>query len=341
MAVASQSLPDWIKAHIKMFAYFGGVTTCVVPDNLKSAITKPGSQPIVNRTYEELAEHYDFVVEPSRVRRPQDKSLAEIGVLLVTRWITVVLKRRRFFSLEEINKAILPLLEFVNNRPFKRYPGCRNTRFEEAEQQHLKPLPEQAFVFGQWVSGVTVNNDYHVWVENHAYSVPYDYCGEKVDARITADTVEFWSDRKAIALHPRSLEKGGATTNTEHRPLSHRAFAEQTRQHYLEWAEELNDAVVSVVTAQFSKRPEYSTTASKACSQLQKLEKQYGSHRFERACICACEINSRTVTSIRSILQCGLDNQSENTVQNTLLPHHQNVRGAEYYGQGGMQDGVR
>lgn len=335
VALSSQSLPDWIKAHVLMFEYFGGVTKAVVPDNLKSAVTKPGSSPDINRTYMELSEHYDFVVEPARVRKPKDKSLAEIGVLIVTRWITVALRRRAFFSLEEINKAIKPLLEYVNNRNFKRYEGCRNSRFEESELYSLKPLPKKAFVFGHWISNQRVNNDYHVWIENHAYSVPYDYRGRHVDARINEDTIQLWFERKLIAIHRKSEERGGATTDENHRPLSHRAFAEQTRQFYLDWANGFCAFVTQVVSAQFSKRPEYSTTASKACTKLQSLEKQYGKDRFERACQCACEINSCTVTSIKSILQCGLDKKAEEKPIQTQLPLHHNVRGASYYKQGG------
>lgn len=331
-AVASQRLDDWVEAHQQMFDFMGGTPQVVVPDNLKSAVTVAGRLPTINRTYLELAKHYGCVIEPARVRRPQDKSLAEIGVLLVTRWITVVLKRRRFFSLEELNDAIAELLPKLNQRAFKRYEGSRASRFEEKESTKLQPLPTKPFECGHWLPPLTVPRDYHVYVQGHAYSVPFRYVGEKIEARVGAQTVALFHQGRQIALHPRSDTKGEATTNPDHRPVSHKAFAQQSKAHFHQWATSIGPAAVDLVLAQFEAHSEHSLKGCRASSKLQKLCSQYGPQRFERACLCACDIQSRTVSSVRSILQCHLDKQEDdNTPVQKQLPLHHNVRGPGYY----------
>lgn len=141
-ASKSQKVEDFIDSHNQMFQFFGGVPEVLVPDNLKSAVITPGKIPTLNRTYLELSQHYNCVIEPARVRRPQDKSLAEIGVLLVTRWITVVLKRRQFFSVDEINQAVVELLPLLNKRPFKRLEGNRFERFNALDKPVLSTTIE-------------------------------------------------------------------------------------------------------------------------------------------------------------------------------------------------------
>lgn len=335
-ASKSQKLEDFIEAHNRMYAFFSGVPQVVVPDNLKSAVTKPGSLPIINRTYLEQSRHYNCVIEPARVRRPQDKSLAEIGVLIVTRWITVILRRRKFFSVEEINLAIIALLEKLNRRPFKRIDGCRHSRFIALDKPVLQPLPEHPFEFASWVSAQRVNSDYHVAVEKHYYSVPYQYVDRQVEARITSKSVELICANQRIASHVKSDIVDGYTTINAHRPSSHQAYAEQNLEHYLVWAKSIGEAAIALVDSQFLGKPNYAMTASKACSQLKSLAKLYGEERFEIACQCAVDIKSLTVKSVRSILQCKIDQRRNALPTQSELPLHYNIRGAQYYQQGGL-----
>ncbi|MDR7123103.1 IS21 family transposase [Rheinheimera soli] len=336
MAVRSQKLEDWLGAHQKMFVYFDGVSQLVVPDNLKSAVTLPGRSPVLNHSYEELSEHYGFVIEPARVRRPQDKSLAEIGVLLVTRWITVVLRRQQFFSIAEINQAMKALLEQLNQRPFKRYEGNRRERYEENEKTALMALPVKPFDIGQWIHQQRVDRDYHVYALVHAYSVPYELTNQSVDIKVCQDKVEIYFQHRLVTVHMRGFVKGGATTEHSHRPKSHQAYAQQSRSYFMQWAAEYGESTVALVLAQFANKPEHSLQGCKACAQLQKLARQYGSVRFEKACRCACEIQSLTVSSVRSILQCHLDGSVDDNIPvQVQLPLHHNVRGPDYFVNGG------
>lgn len=334
-AVPSQKLPDWIEAHNRMYQFFGGVPQIVVPDNLKSAVIKAGSEPVINRTYLEQSQHYGVVVIPTRIRRPQDKPKAEGGVLLAYRWILVKLRNRRFFSVAEINEAIADLLWQLNERPFKRLPGCRRSRFEELDKPMLAPLPGEPFEYAEWTAPNKIGPDYHLHVKGHYYSVPHALVGERVEARVTAKTVEILFSGKRVASHVRSDEIGAHTTLPEHQPKAHRFYAEQTPERFLEWAKEIGPAAVSTVESQFSSTV-HPLKGLKACATLRRLAKDYGYEKFESACRRAEAIGSQTVKSIRSILQRGLSELSDEHVPTQIsLPLHHNVRGADYYATGG------
>ncbi len=106
-ATFSQTLPDWIKSHIRALEFFGGVPQIMVPDNLKSGVTHPCRyEPDVNPTYLDLARHYGTTVIPARPGKPKDKAKVESAVLIVERWILAALRNHRFFSLAELNQAI-------------------------------------------------------------------------------------------------------------------------------------------------------------------------------------------------------------------------------------------
>ena len=331
-ASASQKLHDWIEAHNQMFRFFGGVPATVIPDNLKSAVTTPGNDPAINKTYQEQAEHYGCVVVPARVRKPQDKSKAELGVKLATQWVTVPLRRQQFFSLEEINIALAELLEKLNRRSFKRLPGNRFERFQELDKPALKPLPAEPYEYGEWMAAQKVGPDYHVYVLNHAYSVPWRLVGERVEARVSPSAISLFHLSKRVAIHPRDDTPGGATTNPNHRPEAHQAYASRTAHHYLEWAYGLGTATSEVVQAQFHGKADFSISGSKACQQLQHLAKHYGNARVEAACARALAIQSPTIKSLRSILLHRLDELHRSVhPAATLIPPHANVRGSDYY----------
>ena len=161
-ATWTQGLADWIGSHQRAFAFLGGVPEIVVPDNLKSGISKAHRyEPDINPTYQELASHYGVAVIPARVRRPKDKAKVEIGVQVVERWILARLRNRTLFSLAELNRAIRELLKGLNTRPFKKLPGCRQDLFEQLDQPALRSLPITPYTYAEWEK-VRVHIDYHV-----------------------------------------------------------------------------------------------------------------------------------------------------------------------------------
>ena len=336
-AVPSQKLPCWIACHNAMFHFLGGVPETLVPDNLKAAVTKAGREPVLNRTYLDMGRHFEITIIPARAYHPQDKAKAENGVLLISRWILAILRRRKFFSIDEINVAIVDLLKRFNDRPFKHLEGSRRMRFEKYDKPLLKPLPESLYEFARWIEPPRIDRDYHAMVDKHAYSIPYSLIGERVEARVTQRIVEIYHNSVRVAAHIRSHEAGGFTTDDAHRPKKHRAYAEQTRERFIQWAESTGPAVVAAIEAQFADKPEYSSRALTACTQLKDIARRYGAERFEAACIRAKAIESLSVKSIRSILECRLDmaEMQEAPIQ-AQLPFHHNVRGSNYY-SGGTQ----
>jgi len=243
----TQTLPDWIASHQRMFAFFGGVTSLLVPDNLASGVNRAYRyDPELNPTYQDLATHYGTAVLPARKAKPRDKAKVESGVQVVERWILAALRNHTFFSLAELNQEITRLLDVLNNRPFQKLDGTRRSLFESLDRPALKPLPATPFEYGEWTKP-RVNVDYHVDVERHYYSVPHRFLRQRVDVRLTADTVEIFHDGQRVAAHPRSHRKGGFTTDPSHRPQAHQEYLEWPPSRIIRWAEKTGPHTGAVV----------------------------------------------------------------------------------------------
>jgi len=340
-ATWSQGLPDWIASHIRAFEFFGGVPEVLVPDNLKAGVTSPHLyEPDLNPTYQDMAVHYGVAVVPARVRRPQDKAKAESGVQVAERWILARLRNRTFFSLAGLNQAISELLVKLNTRPFQKLEGCRRSMFEAVDQDALKPLPAGRYQYAEWKK-VRVHIDYHVQVDKHYYSVPYQLVKEELDARLTAGTVEMFRKGKRVASHVRGRKKGGFTTLSEHMPASHRHYAKWTPERLVGWAEETGGQTAGVITAILASRP-VPQQGFRSCLGIMNLGKSYGKERLEAACARALALGTTSYKSIQSILKTGLDSQplpGQTDKQLELPIDHENIRGPGYYhenGEGGL-----
>lgn len=331
--VLTQSLPDWIEANVQMEEFFGGSPIMIVPDNLRAAVACAGNPPKINRIYRDFARHYDTTILPARPRKPKDKAKVEVAVQLVQRWIIARLRNRTFFSLAELNAVVAELVHELNERPFKRLPGCRRSRFEMFDKPRLRPLPATRFEYAEWVNTQTVGNSYHILVQDHWYSVPYGLVGQSVDARVTSNTVEIFHQHSRIASHPRSRIKGGDTTDPNHQSDQHRAYAERTPQHFVAWAEKIGPNTLAVVRHQFNR--EFPPLGLPACDSLRKLVKQYGEERVEAAAKRAVEIKSLTVKSVKSLLGSGLYKLPTERTRMSTLPNHSNVRGPAYFAANG------
>lgn len=330
MACPSQQLPNWIHAHVRMFEAFGGVPRIVVPDNLRSAVTKAGRAPIIQRTYQEMATHYDTVILPARPRRPRDKAKVEGSVRIVQRWVLLCLRHRQFFSLEELNEAIAERIEVLNRRPFKKLAGCRQDRFESAERMALLPLPATPFEYGEWTAAQVVPTDYHVHLAKHWYSVPFSYIGREVEGRIGVHHVEIYCSGVRIATH-RSGVPDGTTTDPGHLPKEHRTYAERTPEHFVTWAEQIGPATLVIVKHQFDRRNP--ALGMPCCDRLQSLARQYGAVDFEAAAQRALALHSLSEKTMRALLVKRRP-QAQGAVNDdasTALPNHDNIRGADYF----------
>ena len=227
-ATPRQTTEDWIGAQVLALEFFGGVTRLIVPDQASALIKSPDRyDPQPNRDYEEFASHYGTVILAARPAHPRDKPKVEATVLLVQRWILARLRNRRFFHLAELNRAIAELLVDLNNRPFKKLPGCRRSAFETIDAPALKPLPARRFVIKRWKSA-KVNIDYHIEFEGHYYSVPHRLVGARLELRAGAGLLECFASNQRVASHPLSALRGKFTTTPDHMPASHRAHRQWT-----------------------------------------------------------------------------------------------------------------
>jgi len=332
-AFESQSMPHWIAGNVHAFEYFGGVPEILVPDNLKAGVTKAHRyEPDLNRTYEEMAAHYGCVIIPARPYKPRDKAKVEAGVLLAERWILARLRNRTFFSLNEANAAIAECLEELNNHPFQKLPGSRRSMFEEIERSELRPLPDRPYEYATW-KGAKVNIDYHVEVDRHYYSVPYQLAGEHVDARLTATTVEAFHRGRRVASHKRSFARGGHTTAPEHMPAAHRKHLQWTPSRIVRWAENSGPQTATLVDG-VMRAKRHPQQGYRSCLGILRLGRRYGSDRLEAACGRALAIRSLSYRSVESILRSGLDRQPLPTPRPAAAAprHHEYIRGAAYYG---------
>jgi transposase len=330
-ATMTQTAPDWVSSIINALEFIGGVPRLVVPDQPRAVVAQPDRyEPGVGRLVEEFCEHYSTAVLPARPARPRDKPKVEVAVQIVQRWILARLRNRRFFSLGELNRAIAELLVDLNQRPFKKLPGCRREAFETLDRPALRALPPTRMPIVRF-KRARVNIDYHVDLDGHYYSVPHRLVRTEVELRIANATLEIFAGQQRVAVHPVSTAKGKHSTISEHMPASHRAHREWTPAKLIAWGERIGVGCAALVRWQMENRP-HPEQGYRACLGLQRLARQYGHERLEAACTRAMAIHSPTYRSVNAILVSGTDRQAlPAKPTQTSLPLHDNVRGPDYY----------
>ena len=328
--VFDESLPTWIRCHIRAFEFFGGVPEIVVPDNLRSGVTRADRyEPEVNRTYAEMAQHYGCVVLPARVRRPRDKAKVEAAVLVAERWILAVLRHRTFATLGQVRVAVAELNDKLNDRQMRKLKRSRRQLFEELDKPALKPLPESRYEVAQW-RAARVNIDYHIEYEEHYYSVPYQLAGESVEVRATDTCVEVLHRGRRVASHARSGLKHKPTTLPQHMPASHRAHLEWTPSRITQWAATIGPSTAKLV-GEILSRYRHPEQGYRSCLGIIRLGKIYSNERLERACEWALRHRAHSYTSVAAILKNNRDRIEPQAPEQQALPLHANVRGPGYY----------
>ncbi|HVI90904.1 MAG TPA: IS21 family transposase [Dongiaceae bacterium] len=331
-ATWTQALGDWIGAHTRAFAAIGGCPRLLVPDNTKVAVIKACLyDPQVNRTYAEMAAHYDTTIFPARPRKPRDKAKVEVSVLILERWLLGRLRNRRFHSLTELNDAIQAFLVNLNdNRVIRRLGQTRRQLLEEVDRPALKPLPAEPYIYAEWRSR-RVGLDYHVDVDGRYYSVPYRYARRQVDTRVTDRTVEIFLDGELIAAHLRLASHGKHTTLPAHMPSSHRRYADWNIERIQREASAIGPAAALLCELILEQRP-HPEQGFRACRGILGLVKAFGSDRLEAAATRALDIGARTYGSVKSILDNNLDRQAAPPrASDGKAILHPNIRGARYY----------
>jgi len=332
-ATWSQNLSDWIGSHVRTFNFLGGVPEILVPDNLKSAVTKSHRyEPDINPTYQDMAQHYGVAVIPARVCKPKDKAKAEEAVQHIEQRILARLRHRKFFSLDELNQAITPLLEEVNRQPFQKLPGSRLSQFETLEKPALRPLPMPLYEFAEWRKA-KAGVDYHIMLESCYYSAPFTYVKKELDIRYTAHLIEVFYKSHRIASHRRHYKKGHYITLIEHMPKQHQHYAEWTPDRIIRWARS-QGSFVGLFAKALIQRYLHPQQGFRSCMGLIRLGKIYSHDRLNKACQRALAIRAIGYKSVQSILENNLDQQPLTQVideQPITASAHDNVRGECYY----------
>lgn len=329
-AFPDQKLHSWIQAHVRAYEFYGGVTPLTVPDNPRTAVQEPSRyEPLLHRTYQEMAEHYGTVILPARIRKPRDKAKAESAVQVAQRQILAALRDVDFFSVGELNRAIEPRLREINTQPFQKLEGTRDQWFETLDKPKLLPLPSVPFTLATWLEA-TVNIDYHVVVDHHYYSVPYAFIHQRLQVRLSELNVELFHKSKRVALHRRSFVRGQFSTLDEHRPKAHQRYLEWTPSRIIDWAGKVGPQCALVVQKVMSSRP-HPEQGFRSCLGIIRLAKVHGPARLEAACQRALHFGTLSYRSIESILDRRLEAQALEEDPACSSPSHENVRGQNYF----------
>lgn len=312
--------------------FFEGVPAAIVPDNLKSAVTKSNRfEPTINETLADLAEHYETTILPARAYKPRDKSLVEGAVKILYRRIYVALKDETFFTIADLNTRIWELLDAHNFRKFTGRPYSRHELFIDLEKDKLSPLPQNRFEI-KYQSFATVMQNSHVQLskDKHCYSVPFHYIRKKVKILFTQTTVEIYFKYNRIATHKRNPKPYLYTTETEHLASTHQFITDWTAPRFINWANGIDSSVGEFIVKVIESR-NHPEQAFKTCMGILSFEKKVGKQRLINACKRALDFGTYSYKAILNILENNLDTIADEQIENENLPEHTNIRGKNYY----------
>ena len=328
--------PSWLTGHIHAFEYFGGVSETIIPDNLRTGVTKPAyAEPLINESYRELADYYQTVIVPTRVRKAKDKASVEGAVGFVSRQILAALRNTQCFYLEELNELIWKKLEELNNEPFQKKEGSCRSVFEEEEFSYLTPVRQPAYQLTEWrIAKVQLN--YHIQVERNYYSVPYEYVQCDVEVRLTKNLIEVYFNQSRISSHKRINNKVNQySTLHDHMPDHHRIYAEHTPENVKVWAKEMGTNTFKLVNKILDQQVE--KRALKILSGIQNLEKKYSAQLIEETSEIIMSITTQpTLATFKTIIKRQHDYKKENNLSklNTATKTNNDYgfsRGADYW----------
>ncbi|HHY12619.1 MAG TPA: IS21 family transposase [Firmicutes bacterium] len=334
-AFLAQDLENWITAHVHMFEYFGGVAQILVPDNLKTGVSRADwYSPEIQKNYQDMAEHYDTVIVPARIKKPRDKANVEGNVGKISTWILAAIRHLKFFSLAELNDAIKARLEIYNHRPFQRKEGSRYSLLQE-EKTYLLPLPKTPFELAIW-KVATVQFNYHISVDGMYYSVPFEYIKQEVSVKVTRSTIEVFMGRTRLCSHPRLHgRKGQYNTVQIHMPPDHQKYFEWDSEYFVNWSSQVGPCAKAVVEGLLAQH-KVKQQGIRACIGLLKLADKYSPNRLERSCQRALSFSaSPSHKTVKMILDAGQDKLELNEQKD----HQENdnsyafTRGARHYGR--------
>ena len=334
-AIPSQKKSDFIEAHNEMFIHFGGVSELLVPDNLKSAVTRADKyDPDVNPDYAAMARHYGTAVMPTRGYKPQDKAKVEQSVKLVQRWILARLRHYTFYTITELNKEIKRLLPRYLDKQIKHLGKSRRELFETLDKPALLPL-QPRYEYREFKL-LKVSKDYHIQLTHNFYSVPYQLIGEKVEVWFSAKTVIITHQGKEVAVHAKLLHKGEYSTQSIHMASSHKKYLEWSPGKIMNWGMNIGSETTKLFKNIMDSRP-HPEMGFRTCLGIINLfksyqEKGYSEVHLEMIATVAISHHYYRVNQIKTLIKSYKPIENDETPVLAALSDHNNLRGAAYYG---------
>ena len=335
MGVPSQKSEDFLHAIICCLRTLGGVPHIIVPDNLKSAVTKTDPyEPVLNNILADMANHYGCAVLPARPYHAKDKSPAEGLVKLVYSRVYAELRNDVFYSLEELNCAVSEKIQAHNRKRMQRLPYSREEHFLAVEKPALYPLPDTDFeIHFQTELKVGMNGHIYLGMDKHYYSVPHTYTGQKVKVIYTRTLVKIYCNGETVATHSRDCKPGGYTVVEEHLAPHAKAFRDRSPEYYIKRGEKVMAELAEVITKMFETSKVPPETFYKSCDGLFHLAGSTDSDLFKQALETALQYGIYKYGFIRQLVKSKCEGLKENNAENKpVMPStHKNVRGKEQF----------
>jgi len=330
-AYPNQKTPSWIDAHVRMFRFFGGTPRILVPDCTKTAVTAPDLfDPVITKTYQEMAAHYDITIIPARPRKPRDKNFVENTVGNVSRRIIAAIRNEHFTSIAEINEAVERKLKEFINEPFKKIDGCRGSAFEQIDKPALRPIPSAHYEFATFTTG-KIGPNYHVEYDGFFYSVPYEYRGKEYTVRATGGTIEVYVQGERVCAQQRRLSGNRYVTQPEHLPEQHRVVSDWNDERFISWAGKYGENTAAYIQALLNS-VEYSVQAYRACMGILRQAKGVPLKAVEGASKMALENGQLSSKYFGLALKIAVKGAEEAQPQRVI--EHGNIRGAAAFSGG-------
>lgn len=298
--VFDQKVETWIDLHIRAFEHFGGVTERVVIDNLKAAITKACfHDPVVQKSYRELAEHYGFTISPCRIKTPRHKGKVESGVHYVCR------NGLAGFANQPLRETNEHLLRWSKETAGTRIHGTTHEkpleRFLNVEKAALRPLPATRYEPAVWKEA-KLHPDCHVVFDNAYYSAPYRLVGQKLMIRATPHKIDLFHEYSHVATHPRAKRRGERLMNLDHLPPEKVQGLMPAPARVKRDAAAIGPGTAEVVERLLGDRP---LDRLRGAQGIVTLARKHGKERLEKACFRALAFDDIRYSTIRNILRNG------------------------------------
>jgi transposase len=313
--VFNQTKETFFACHIHAFEYFHGVTAKVVPDNTKAAIVRASMEnPLVNRAYRSLAEHYGFLISPCLPATPKHKGGVESDVKYVKRNFLPLFRESQAQrghevpSVEELKSALERWnREVCETRLVGKVGRTPLELFEQEELPALKELPPcrwEPVVYKE----ASVGPDWRIQFQKAFYSVPYRLIGARVLVMAGCSFLRIFYEGEEVTLHRRATRLWEYVWKAEHAPPQLEQFLASSTQGLLLWAKRLGPSVVAVAEAIFADK---AVDGIRPVRALVRLAERYGTGRVEAACERALRFHTATYQSVKNILAQGLDRPPE------------------------------